>query len=161
VGKKTPLSPTRVVIDTNALVSALLFSHGRCAWLRQAWQAKRFIPLASQDTVGELLRVLSYPKFNLSRDEQETVLADYLPYVETVKIGTAPPRLPHIRDADDQMFLALAILGEADALVTGDADLHAVKPQFPIPIVTPTEFADSLDPGNDSTPAESLCDQPR
>ncbi|MEA3642459.1 MAG: putative toxin-antitoxin system toxin component, PIN family [Lamprobacter sp.] len=152
MGKKTPLSPVRVVIDTNGLVSALIFSHGRCAWLRQAWQAGRFIPLASQDTVGELLRVLSYPKFNLSRDEQETLLADYLPYVETVKIETTPTGLPDIRDADDLMFLALAILGDADALVSGDADLHAVKPRFPIPIMTPTEFADWLAPDNDSAP---------
>lgn len=147
------MSRVRVVIDTNCLVSALIFSRGRCAWLRQAWQAKRFIPLASQDTVGELLRVLSYPKFNLSRDQQEALLADYLPFVETLKIEAIPTGLPDIRDVDDLMFLALATLGHADALVSGDSDLHAIKSRFHIPIMTVTEFADWLDGDKDPTPS--------
>lgn len=132
----------RVVLDTNCLVSALIFSRGRFAWLRDAWQAKRFIALVSHDTVSELLRVLSYPKFNLGRDEQETLLAEFLPYVETVKINTTPDGLPAIRDADDVIFLALASAGHADALVSGDGDIQAIKAQFHIPVLTVAEFAD-------------------
>ena len=97
------MSLPRVVLDTNCLVSALIFSRGRFAWLREAWQAKRFIALASRDTVSELLRVLAYPKFKLSQDEQETLLAEFLPFVETVKIETTPEGLPQIRDADDDL----------------------------------------------------------
>ncbi|MCX8018452.1 MAG: putative toxin-antitoxin system toxin component, PIN family [Rhodocyclaceae bacterium] len=138
------MSVPRVVLDTNCLVSALIFSRGRFAWLREAWQAKRFIALASHDTVSELLRVLAYPKFKLTRDEQETLLADFLPYVETVKIDTTPDSLPDIRDADDIIFLVLAAVGRADALVSGDADIQAVRNQFRIPILTVEEFADWL-----------------
>ena len=47
----------------------------------------RFIPLASRDTVSELIRVLNYPKFKLSEDDQQVLLADYLLYVETVRPG--------------------------------------------------------------------------
>lgn len=125
-------------------MSALIFSRGRFAWLREAWQAKRFIALASRDTVSELLRVLSYPKIKLSRSEQESLLADFLPYVETVKIETTPEGLPEIRDADDVIFLALAAAGSADALVSGDGDIQAVKAQFHVPIRTVAEFADWL-----------------
>ena len=64
------MSAPRVVLDTNCLVSALISSRGKFAWLREAWQTKRLIPLASRDTVSELLRVLAYPKFKLSPDEQ-------------------------------------------------------------------------------------------
>ena len=138
------MSGPRVVLDTNCLVSALIFSRGRFTWLREAWQTKRFIALASHDTVSELLRVLAYPKFKLTRDEQETLLADFLPYVETVKIEQTPEGLPDIRDADDTIFLVLAAVGRADALVSGDGDIQAVREQFHIPILTVAEFADWL-----------------
>lgn len=138
------MSLPRVVLDTNCLVSALIFSRGRFTWLREAWQTKRFIALASHDTVSELLRVLAYPKFALTRDEQDTLLADFLPYVETVKIDTTPDGLPDIRDANDITFLVLAAVGRADALVSGDGDIQAARDQFHVPILTVAEFADWL-----------------
>lgn len=139
------MSLLRVVLDTNCLVSALIFSRGRFAWLRAAWQARRFIPLASRDTVSELLRVLAYPKFKLSPGEQETLLAEFLPFVETVRIETTPMGgLPEIRDADDVIFLVLAAVAQADALVSGDGDIQALKDQFHIPILTVAEFANRL-----------------
>ena len=138
------MSGPRVVLDTNCLVSALIFSRGRFTWLREAWQTKRFIALASRDTVSELLRVLAYPKFKLSQDEQETLLAEFLPFVETVKIETTPEGLPEIRDANDVIFLVLATVAQADALVSGDGDIQSVRDQFHIPILTVAEFADWL-----------------
>ena len=138
------MSIPRVVLDTNCLISALIFSRGKFAWLREAWQTKRFTPLASHDTASELLRVLAHPKFKLTRDEQETLLADFLPYVETVKIDQTPESLPDIRDADDIIFLVLATVAQAEALVSGDGDIQAVRDQFHIPIFTVAEFADWL-----------------
>lgn len=138
------MSVPRVVLDTNCLVSALIFSRGKFAWLREAWQTQRFVALASRDTVSELLRVLAYPKFKLTRDEQETLLADFLPYVETVKIDATPDGLPAIRDADDIIFLVLATVARADALVSGDGDIQAVREAFHVPILTVAEFSDWL-----------------
>ncbi|MBP9217361.1 MAG: putative toxin-antitoxin system toxin component, PIN family [Sterolibacterium sp.] len=138
------MSLRRVVLDTNCLVSALIFSRGKFAWLREAWQAKRFIALTSRDTVSELLRVLAYPKFKLGHKEQESLLAEFLPFVETVKIETTPEGLPEIRDADDVIFLVLAAVAQADALVSGDSDIQAARNQFDIPILTVAEFADWL-----------------
>jgi putative PIN family toxin of toxin-antitoxin system len=102
--------------------------------------------LASHDTVSELIRVLAYPKFKLTRDEQETLLGEFLPYVETVRIASTADGLPEIRDRDDIIFLVLAAVGLADALVTGDDDILAVREQFHVPILTIAEFADSLTP---------------
>jgi len=138
------MSAPRVVLDTNCLVSALIFSRGKFAWLQEAWQTKRLIPLASRDTVSELLRVLAYPKFKLSPDEQGALLAEFLPFVETVKVETPPAGLPEIRDADNVIFLALAAVGQADALVSGDGDIQAVRSQFRIPVLSVAEFADWL-----------------
>ena len=138
------MSAPRVVLDTNCLVSALIFSRGKFAWLQEAWQTKRLIPLASRDTVSELLRVLAYPKFKLSQNEQEALLAEFLPFVETVKVETPPDGLPEIRDADNVIFLALAAVAQADALVSGDGDIQAVRSQFRIPVLSVAEFADWL-----------------
>ena len=138
------MSAPRVVLDTNCLVSALIFSRGKFAWLQEAWQTKRLIPLASRDTVSELLRVLAYPKFKLSPDEQGALLAEFLPFVETVKVETTPAGLPEIRDADNVIFLALAAVAQADALVSGDGDIQAVRSQFRIPVLSVAEFADWL-----------------
>lgn len=138
------MSAPRVVLDTNCLVSALIFSRGKFAWRREAWQTKRLIPLASRDTVSELLRVLAYPKFKLSPDEQGALLAEFLPFVETVKVETTPAGLPEIRDADNVIFLALAAVAQADALVSGDGDIQAVRSQFRIPVLSVAEFADWL-----------------
>ena len=129
------MKPLRLVLDTNVLVSALLFTEGSLSWLRASWQSKTMIPLASRDTTNELLRVLSYPKFELSADDIEHLLADYLPWCEPVTVSE-PPRVPECRDPFDQPFLELALCGEADALVTGDRDLLALAPEFPVPIVT-------------------------
>jgi uncharacterized protein len=136
----------RAVLDTNAVLSALLFASGRLAWMRAAWQSGRLLTLVSRETGAELLRVLAYPKFRLGADEQEELLADYLPFCEAVLV---PPRMAgtaSCRDIHDRPFLRLAVAGRADALVSGDADLLAMKPHFHIPILTPAELRERLPP---------------
>ncbi|MBL0354498.1 MAG: putative toxin-antitoxin system toxin component, PIN family [Dechloromonas sp.] len=136
------MSVPRIVIDTNCLVSALIFSWGKLAWLRQSWQSGRIKPLVSRQTANELIRVLAYPKFKLDKKERETLLAEFLPYAETVNIATPPVGLPSIRDEADTMFLALAVVARADAVISGDGDILSVRHQFEKPpILTLAEFA--------------------
>ena len=116
-------TPLRVVLDTNIVLSALVFSQGRVAALRAAWQGGRFAPLVSSTTTAELMRVLSYPKFKLSKEAQHELLADYLPYCAVVRIPTPSPVTPACRDPFDVSFLQLAVAGKANYLVTGDQDL--------------------------------------
>lgn len=136
--------PSRLVLDTNVVLSALVFRSGAVVWLRAAWQAGSVRPLVSHDTASELLRVLAYPKFDLSADEREDLLADYLPWCETVEIPAAPPAVPRCRDPLDRPFLELALIGGADALVTGDRDLLALKAAFPVSIITVAELKERL-----------------
>ncbi|GAA4413265.1 putative toxin-antitoxin system toxin component, PIN family [Quisquiliibacterium transsilvanicum] len=131
----------RVVLDTNVVLSALLFSAGRLAWIRQAWQCRQLQPLVCKETVSELLRVLACPKFKLTASEQEELLADFLPYADVVKLPAPWPVLPACRDDRDQVFLVLAHVGRADALVTGDADILAMREAFPGLILTGDELA--------------------
>ena len=133
----------RIVLDTNVLLSALLFHAGSLSWLRHAWRTQTIRPLASRDTTEELIRVLSYPKFRLTADAREDLLGDYLPWCETVK---APKRtkVPHCRDPFDRPFLELALAAKADALVTGDKDLLALAGAFAVPILAPAAFRNRL-----------------
>lgn len=131
----------RVVLDTNIVLSALLFNAGRLAWVRRAWQHRQIQPLVCRETVNELLRVLSYPKFKLTAHEQKDLLGDFLPYAEVITLPTPWPDLPSCRDRKDQVFLVLAHSGRADVLVTGDADLLAMRDVFVERMVTATELA--------------------
>jgi uncharacterized protein len=135
----------RVVLDTNVVLSALLFRGGP-GCLREAWQAHRFLPLANAATVQELMRVLAYPKFRLSAEDQAQLMADYLPHVTSVPPTATPPRVPACRDPFDIPFLQLATQGKAAALVTGDKDLLALAGHCRFAIVTPAVFIDSLEP---------------
>lgn len=135
----------RVVLDTNVVLSALVFRSGVAAGLRRAWQGDRCTPLASTATVQELIRVLAYPKFRLSTEDQHHLLADYLPWTRSVHIPQPPPALPAgCRDPFDVPFLHLALAGKASALVTGDDDLLVLQGRMPCVIVQPAAFLAGL-----------------
>lgn len=146
----------RAVLDTNVVISALLFAGGGTARLRHAWQAGRLLPLLSTATAQELMRVLAYPKFKLTAADQQELLADYLPWAEVVPVPDPPPRVPACRDAHDLPFLHLAAAGRADVLVSGDADLLALAapakplkgPRLRCRILGVQAFLDSLAPVN-------------
>lgn len=135
----------RVVLDTNVVLSALLFAQGRLAPLRSAWQQARFQPLVSAVTAKELVRALSYPKFGLTGAEQQELLADYLPYCTAVRVPARPPEVPACRDPFDVPFLQLALVGKADHLVTGDKDLLSLTGSVACSIVTAAQLLSMLD----------------
>jgi len=118
------------VLDTNIVLSALLFGGGVAGRVRRAWQQRAILPLASTATVQELVRVLAYPKFRLLPTERDELLADYLPHTETVRIPKPPPQVPKCRDALDAPFMHLAVVGKAQVLVSGDRDLLAIAAAF-------------------------------
>ena len=139
------MKPPRIVLDTNVLLSTLLFHAGPLSWLRLAWQSEAIHPLASHDTTTELIRVLSYLKFTLTSDEREDLLGDYLPWCETATVPSKI-KLPDCRDPFDRAFLALTLTAKADALVTGEKDLLALSHSFAVPILAPAAFRDRMQP---------------
>ena len=142
--QRRPPAPRRVVLGTNVVLSALVFGGGTSARLRQAWQGGHFLPLVSTATAQELIRVLAYPKFRLTADQQRELLADYLPYARAVRVTDPPPPVPACRDPFDAPFLHLAIAGKADALVSGDKDLLALAGRGRFAILAPSAFLETL-----------------
>ena len=126
MAKKAPATPPIVVLDTNLVLSALVFVGGRPALLRAAWQGGRCVPVALQATASDLMRVLAYPKFKLSAADREELLADYLPYCRSVRIPTRLPKLPQRRDVNDQMFIELAAIRKADLSMNPGHSLRGV-----------------------------------
>ena len=131
----------RVVLDTNTVLSALVFPRGRLTWIRDYWASREIVPLISRETSEELIRALAYPKFALAEEEIEALLGAYLPYVETVKVGSKGPKdLPRCRDPGDQKFLLLAAKGKAEVLVSGDRAPLELSGRTPFGIETPAQF---------------------
>lgn len=96
------------------------------------------MPLISRATAAELTRILAYPKFQLSTDEQLEVLGGYIPFCEIVSIAKSCSVL--CRDPKDQPLLDLAESGKADVLVTGDNDLLTLAGQTAFLIETPEVY---------------------
>lgn len=142
----------RAVLDTNVLLSALLFRTGRLAALRRAWQSGRVIPLACRQTLDELTRCLAYRKFQLTESAIACALAELVPHVEVMGLRT--DRVPaaaaalRCRDPKDQMFLDLAHQAQANCLVTGDDDLLSLRAATAAAggfrILSPAEFLGEL-----------------
>jgi len=133
-------APIRAVLDTNVLVSALLFEKGRLSWLRPCWQQGQITPVLAEPTARELLRVLAYPKFRLQAADRERLLEDLLPWCESWMVPI-PNSSYRVRDPHDQVFLDLALAAGTPVLVSGDADLLALKNTVTsLQIINPADF---------------------
>jgi len=132
MGKR--VGPLRVVLDTNVVLSALLFG-GRVGAVRDAWVAGRLVPLASRETFTELRRALEYPKFALTRAEIAGLIQDeLLPFFEVV--DDVAPVSGLCRDPHDDKFIALVIAGHCAVIVSGDRDLLALGKHQGIRLIT-------------------------
>ncbi len=134
----------RVVLDTNVVVSALLF-RGVASRLHGHWRVGRIRLVVSTDTLAELARVLHYPKFKLAKELIEALIAtEFMPFCDVVDPDPAPPVC---RDSTDDKFLWCARDGAAEMLVTGDPDLLTLAPAWSgVSIVRVADLLVRLDP---------------
>jgi uncharacterized protein len=139
----------RVVIDTNVIVSGILSRTGAPAELLNAWRERRFLLLSSPAIVAEVNAVLHYPhlqkKYHLSDEEINLMIAllehdALLVSGDTDVAGSVPA------DPKDEMFLACALGGQADVIVTGDHHLLDLGVFRDTPIINARQFLDQLKP---------------
>ena len=134
----------RVVLDTNIIVSSLLFG-GSLAFVHEAWKEGKIRLLFSEDTLEELVKVLHYPKFSLEEEEIDfLVYVEVMPYAEIVRKVIKVDK-EACRDKDDVKFLECAVSGRADYIVSGDRDLISVGEIGGIRIITPAELKELLE----------------
>ena len=131
----------RVVLDTNCLISALIFSQGKIAEIRHLWQTGEILPLICRETATELIRVMAYPKFRLTQEEINHLLAEFLPWAETVHLDGLDKSIPELRDPEDAIFVHLARSAKAVCLISGDRHLLELRSAVrDVLILSPAEF---------------------
>jgi putative PIN family toxin of toxin-antitoxin system len=133
----------RVVLDTNALVSALLFG-GEPGRLVSLWERGLITPLVSRDVLLEYVRVLGYGKFALDGEDIKWLIEEHiLSFAEMVVVERTPEVVSN--DPADDKFLALAVAGRADVLISGDKHLLAMKTYCGVEIMAPRQFLERPD----------------
>ena len=128
----------KVVVDTNVLVSALLFG-GKPGKLIPLWQRGTIRPLASKEIIDEYLRVLTYPKFKLAEEDINFLLyREILPFFEVVDVEPGPRIIK--KDPEGDKFIRCALAGNAKWIISGGRRLLALKTYQKIKILTPSDF---------------------
>lgn len=134
----------RLVIDSNVWIAALISPTGTARQLVDAVLDHGIDILMSESTFGELASRLDRPKFERYREPE----AWNLFLSELVELALwhedAGTAVGVSRDVDDDKFLALAVTGQADAIISGDGDLLELVTHEGIPILTPAQFLQRL-----------------
>jgi len=93
----------RVVIDTNVVLSAILFG-GIPGRLTPLWKSGRIKPIASNEIIDEYIKVLAYPKFELSEEEINYILYNEILFYFDVVVHK-PGRVIIKEDPSDDKFI--------------------------------------------------------
>lgn len=134
----------RVVLDTNVLLSGLMYPESVPGKLVAAWRQSRFDLVSSTAQLEEIGRVLAYPRIRRILKWDDETIGRFLSqlYLRADVIELAPFAVPELRDRNDAHIAACLSQSGADMLVTGDADLLELRARFPI--LAPAEFARRL-----------------
>ena len=133
---------TRVVLDTNVWLSALLFPRGTCDQLLKALRSRRVSLWTSAVLLEEARGILCH-KFDHTAHEAERVI-DTIRAMATLIEPTE--RLDVVkRDPPDNRVLECAVAAQADRIISGDTrDLQPLGAFRGIPIVSPRAALDEL-----------------
>ena len=117
------ICPPRLVLDTNVVMDLFHFKAPALAPLMTAIASGTVICLTSERTLAELARVTGYKQFKLDAAARQQLFDAYRTHVTLVAEPEqlpAAPLLPKCRDPDDQMLLELALVGQAELLISRD-----------------------------------------
>lgn len=136
----------RAVIDTNLLVSYLLTNGDTISRMMAHWEQGHFVYLQSSQMLDELIDVINRPRLRryLKTDPQPL-----LDLIETdAEYTDGKLALPGAcRDPKDDKFIAYAVEGNADYIVSGDNDLLDLGVYQDIQIVRVWDFLMVLEDG--------------
>lgn len=129
----------KIVLDTNVLISAVFFG-GLPFQILQAWQEGNVELVTSSEIMDEYLRVGEI----LAKDHPGIDIAPLIELViQNSTIFNAPSlSAPVCEDPDDDKFLACALAGGCDVIVSGDNHLLKLSGFQEIEILKPREFID-------------------
>ncbi len=135
----------RAVLDTNVFVSGLINPKGTPAAILRALRSKRFTLISSPPINEEIIEVLNRPYIRDRYGLGGRIFDVSFILWEVAELVIDLPDVRVCSDPDDDKFLAAAVGGRADYLVTGDVgDLLHLHKYKDVTIVSPREFASVL-----------------
>ena len=129
----------RVVLDTNVLLSAILFG-GTPGQILDAWRAGQVELVMSPDIVDEYVRVGERLNGRYPDVELQPIVA--LVAQNATIVPSTPLPAEVCDDPDDDKFLACALASSTDIIVSGDKKLRAVTGYEGVNVLTPRQFVD-------------------
>ena len=127
----------RVVIDTNVLVSGLLSPYGASAEIIRMLTAGSLDLLYDARIISEYEEVLGRPKFSFNKAYVRVIIEFITNFGVPV---SAVPLARHLPDADDEVFLEVAISGKSECLITGNVTHFPLRSRHKVRILTPRQF---------------------
>jgi putative PIN family toxin of toxin-antitoxin system len=131
----------RAVIDTNVLVSGLLSPNGNEALILLAIHQGLLHPCFCEDILAEYAGVLARPKFRFPPDEIAALLA--MLQAKGHRIASQPSEVVS-PDPADTKFVACAIAGAAEFIVTGNKRHFPGAPYGAALVVNAAELLDRI-----------------
>jgi putative PIN family toxin of toxin-antitoxin system len=129
----------RVVLDTNVLLSAILFA-GTPGRVLEAWRNGKVELVIAPDIVDEYVRVAERLEERYDNVEIQPIIALVVQNATLVPATWLPG--PVCDDPDDDKFLACALSSGTDIVVSGDKKLRAVSGYEGINVLTPRQLVD-------------------
>ncbi len=132
------MTKLRLVIDTNILISGLMSVNSLPQQVFD-YATSQAILLMSDEVQSEIENVISRPKLQkyITLERRTNFLSELSQQVERVTINQ---QIRACRDPKDDKFLELAVCGEANYIITGDADLLDLHPFQNISIIKAASF---------------------
>ena len=131
----------RTVMDTNVLVSGILWRGIPFQLLRWTEEDKLRI-YTSLEILGEVYRVLHYPKFQQYIDNLQASPREFFAKIASLCIVVRVDQVVKgvCSDADDEKFLSCALAANVAVLVSGDKHLLDLKQYQSVHILTAREL---------------------
>ena len=130
----------RIVLDTNVLISAILFGGVPREILNRCIRGEPRLVL-SDTLLDELRGVLRRPRFGLSAHTVQGIVAELAGICDLVTPVTVVSAVAD--DPSDNAVLECAVDGHADHVVSGDAHLLRLGSYRKIPIVDARQYLGS------------------
>ncbi len=137
------MGPTKVVLDTNILISALKWE-GKPYQIFKKCSKGELELITSHAQLSELGRVMEYAKLRLNQEEKEIFWSLMLKIATIVDILGMSGMVKD--DPTDDCILETALVGKAEYLISGDPHLLKLGEYQGVKIVTAHEFLEKISP---------------
>lgn len=138
--------PIRAVIDTSVMVSVAFAKEGVAKQLKDLIADSAFVMVTSKAILKELYAVLHYPHIVKRFKASEAYINEFLGMV--IEHSVTTQGLYNIdgitEDPKDDMFIACALEGKADYIVSRDPHLRNIKHFQGIQIIDATMFISKI-----------------